>query len=181
MNAPAEVPALLAALLFAACKHNGQQRKKDSGPYINHPIAVAELLARVAGVAELTILQAAFLHDVLEDTQTRPPELAERFGNEVLSIVQEVTDDMSLARPERKRLQVEKASALSRSAKLIRIADKVCNLLDITPLQPADWSTDRKREYFDWAEKVVDQCRGANVDLERHFDLILKEKRRMMS
>lgn len=61
---PDVIPELLEALVFAARKHRDQRRKDpEASPYINHPIEVAELLARVAGVDDLAILQAAVLHD----------------------------------------------------------------------------------------------------------------------
>jgi (p)ppGpp synthase/HD superfamily hydrolase len=169
----------LNALSFAAQRHSGHLRK-DSGPFINHPIAVAELLARVGRVADVILLQAAVLHDVLEDTPTVPDELRDRFGQEVLSIVLEVTDDERLPKAERKRLQVENAPRLSLSAKQIRIADKICNVNDLTHSQPEGWSLERKREYLDWAEQVVACCRGCNPALERHFDDLLQAKRRAL-
>jgi len=173
---------LLTALRFAAQKHSRQRRKdSDASPYINHPIAVAEILARVGKVTDLAILQAAILHDTIEDTQTTPDELDERFGQEVHLLVQEVTDDKSLAKEERKRLQIEHAPHLSAGAKQIKMADKICNLGDITPTEPPDWPLDRKRKYLDWAESVVAGCRGCNPPLEQHFDAVLKEKRRALS
>jgi guanosine-3',5'-bis(diphosphate) 3'-pyrophosphohydrolase len=59
---------ILKALHFAAIKHRDQRRKDaEVSPYINHPIEVAELLARVGGVTDLVILQGAILHDTIED------------------------------------------------------------------------------------------------------------------
>ena len=170
--------ALLTALRFAAQKHSRQRRKdSDATPFINHPIAVAEILARVGGVTDVATLQAAILHDTLEDTQTTPQELDEHFGQQVRLLVQELTDDKSLPTQERKRLQIEHAPHLSDAAKQIKLADKVCNLVDITPAQPADWTLQRKRDYLDWAEKVVTGCRGCSAPPERHFDMVLNEKR----
>ncbi len=170
--------ALLSALRFAAQKHTRQRRKDaDASPYINHPIAVAEVLARVGGVNDLALLQAAILHDTIEDTQTTPEELDERFGQEVRLLVQEVTDDKSLPKEERKRLQIEHAPHLSAGAKQIKMADKICNLGDITPTEPPDWPLDRKHTYLDWAESVVAGCRGCNPLLAQHFDAVLQEKR----
>ncbi|MBI3828145.1 MAG: bifunctional (p)ppGpp synthetase/guanosine-3',5'-bis(diphosphate) 3'-pyrophosphohydrolase [Planctomycetes bacterium] len=171
--------ALLAAALFASQKHSKQRRKDlDANPYINHPIAVAEVLARMGGVADLAILQAALLHDTLEDTQTTPEELEQHFGRDVMLLVQEMTDDKSLPKQERKRLQIINAPHKSPRAKQIKIADKICNLMDITPAQPADWPLQRKLEYLDWAEKVVAGCRGCNPGLEAHFDAVLKLRRK---
>ena len=177
-----ETAALLAALRFAAQKHSRQRRKDaEATPYINHPIAVAEVLARVGGVADLAILQAAMLHDTIEDTPTTPEELDEQFGQEVRLLVQEVTDDKSLPKQERKRLQIEHAPHLSAAARQIKIADKICNLADMTLVQPVDWPLQRKREYLDWSEKVVAGCRGCSPPLEQLFDAVLKEKRQLLA
>ena len=168
---------LLAVLKFAAHKHSGQHRKDKATPYINHPIEVAEVLSRIGGITDLPTLQAAILHDTIEDTETSPQELEDYFGQEVRLLVQEVTDDKSLPKQERKRLQVEHAPNLSTPGKLIKIGDKICNVSEVTPTQPAEWPLQRKLEYLDWAEKVVSGCRDCNLDLEQHFDAVLKKSR----
>ena len=170
--------AILAALNFAAQKHSRQRRKDlEASPYINHPIAVAEVLSRIGGITDLLTLQSAILHDTIEDTETTPEELEENFGPKVRLIVQELTDNKSLPKQERKRLQVEHARNLSAAGKLIKIADKICNVSEITATQPAEWPLQRKLEYLDWAEKVVSGCRGCNPALEEHFDAVLKKGR----
>lgn len=100
---------LFSALDFSAQRHSSQ-RRKDSAftPYINHVIEVAAILAR-HGVTDRTTLLAAILHDTIEDTDTTPDELAQRFGPEVRDVVLEVTDDKSLPKEVRKELQVEHA------------------------------------------------------------------------
>lgn len=169
---------LLAALKFAARKHSRQRRKDlEATPYINHPIEVAELLSRIGGITELPTLQAAILHDTIEDTETTPQELEDYFGREVRLLVQEVTDDKRLPKQERKRLQIEHAPNLSMPAKQIKIGDKICNVSEITPTQPAEWPLQRKLEYLDWAEKVVSGCRDCNPELEQHFDAVVKKSR----
>ena len=117
------------------------------------------------------------MHDTIEDTETSPQELEDHFGQEVRLLVQEVTDDKRLPKQERKRLQVEHAPNLSTPAKLIKIGDKICNVSEITPTQPAEWPLQRKLEYLDWAERVVSGCRDCNLDLEQHFDAILRKSR----
>src|SRR5947199_4835157 len=115
------VAKLLAALNFAAQKHRAQRRKdSEATPYINHPIAVAELLARVGQVDDLSVLQAAILHDTVEDTQTTPEEIENQFGEAVRKLVAEVTDEKSLPKAERKRRQIEHAPQLSTAAKQIK-------------------------------------------------------------
>ena len=139
-------------------------------PYINHPIALASVLSREGGVQDGVVLAAALLHDTLEDTQTDPDELRAAFGDRIADIVGEVTDDKSLVKAERKRLQIEDAAALSREAKLVKLADKICNVRDVADQPPAKWDLARRREYFEWARAVVDRMRGTHPELEKRFD-----------
>ena len=162
---------LLKALAFAAHKHRDQRRKDaEASPYINHPIALADVLVNEGGVSDIEVLCAALLHDTLEDTDTRQEELVNAFGSRVARVVAEVTDDKSLSSPERKRLQIEHAPKLSPEAKLVKLADKICNLRDIVERPPAKWDVQRRREYFDWAKRVVSGVRGVHPRLEAAFD-----------
>jgi len=162
---------LFQALSFAAHKHRDQRRKDDHGsPYINHPIAVARVLCEEAGVSDTRVLCAALLHDTVEDTDTSPEELEAKFGPDIRSIVMEVTDDKRLNKAERKRLQIERAAGVSHAAKLIKLADKICNLRDVVDAPPVSWGLARRQAYFDWARKVVEQVRGTNARLESLFD-----------
>ena len=165
------VSIILAASAFAAHKHRDQRRKgADASPYINHPIAVANVLANEGGITDDTVLAAALLHDTIEDTDTTVEELRAKFGHDVAAIVVEVSDDKSLPKQDRKRLQIEHAATLSDQAKLVKLADKTCNVRDMSQAPPIDWSPERKQEYFVWAKQVVDQLRGVSPTLERLFD-----------
>jgi guanosine-3',5'-bis(diphosphate) 3'-pyrophosphohydrolase len=162
---------LIKALAFAADKHRNQRRKDaDASPYINHPIALADVLANEAGIEDERVLVAAILHDTIEDTEATEQEVVRHFGQEVADIVCEVTDDKALPKAERKRLQVEHAPTLSRRAKLVKLADKIANLRDIASSPPKDWPLERRQEYFDWAKAVVEGVRGVHPELERIFD-----------
>lgn len=162
---------LILALAFAAHKHRDQRRKDVvASPYINHPIALANVLANEAHIDDEMVLVAAVLHDTIEDTATTADELSHAFGPEIAAIVLEVSDDKSLPKAERKRLQVVNAGSLSRSARLVKLADKICNLRDIALCPPNGWSLERQQAYFDWARAVVDGLRGAHPELERIFD-----------
>jgi guanosine-3',5'-bis(diphosphate) 3'-pyrophosphohydrolase len=162
---------ILQALAFAARKHRDHRRKDpDHSPYINHLIEVAEILYRVGGVRDTALLAAAVLHDSIEDTLTAPEEIRAQFGQEVLDLVLEVTDDKRLPKAERKRLQVEHAPNRSLPAKQLKLADKICNVRDILRNPPPDWPLERCQEYLDWAHQVVDGVRGANPALEAEFD-----------
>ena len=162
---------LLEAASFAAQRHTGHHRKgDDKEPYINHPIEVANMLANVGGVEDIDVLIAAILHDTVEDGGVKKEEIAERFGDRVAGFVMEVTDDKSLPKAERKRLQVEHAPHLSAEAKQIKLGDKISNIRDVTNNPPADWDLDRRRKYIDWGESVADGLRGSNSSLEALFD-----------
>jgi (p)ppGpp synthase/HD superfamily hydrolase len=179
-DSPPPVLPLLHALDFAARKHRDQRRKgAEATPYINHPIEVAYLLA-ASGVTDLVTLQAAVLHDTLEDTETTRAELEEAFGSEVLGVVREVTDDRRLPKEERKRLQTEHAPGLSDRAKRVKVADKISNVRAIAATPPAGWSEERRREYLDWTERVVAGCRGCSPALEAVYDRALAESRRLL-
>lgn len=168
---------LLAAIAFAALKHRDQRRKDAAAsPYINHPIALANVLANEGGIDDERVLIAAILHDTIEDTETTELELVREFGQEIAGIVMEVTDDKALPKAERKRLQVEHAATISRRAKLVKLADKICNLRDIASSPPADWTLARKQEYFDWGKAVVDGLRGVHPALEHIFDEAYKAR-----
>jgi guanosine-3',5'-bis(diphosphate) 3'-pyrophosphohydrolase len=177
VNRLSGIAVILKAAEFAARKHRDQRRKdKSASPYINHPIALAEVLSRVGGITSPNVLAAGLLHDTLEDTQTTRLELRKAFGPSIAKIVDEVTDDKRLPKQRRKDLQVEHAAHISKSAKLVKLADKISNLSDIVTSPPAGWSLQRKREYFDWAKRVIDQVRGTNAKLERRFDTLYRKR-----
>ncbi len=168
---------VLQAALFAAEKHKNQRRKDaEASPYINHPIALANVLATEGGVTDGEVLCAALLHDTIEDTETTADELRTIFGDAVTGIVLEVTDDKSQPKADRKRLQIEHAAHASPKAKLVKLADKICNLRDILSSPPADWSVERKQEYFDWSARVVAGVRDVHPGLALVFDQLLARR-----
>lgn len=177
MNPCAEI---LRAAAFAAEKHSKQRRKDpDCSPYINHPIALANVLANEGHVHDNAVLCAALLHDTVEDTETTEDELREIFGEKIARIVMEVTDDKHLPKQERKRLQIEHAVFASLEAKLVKLADKICNLRDLLNSSPAHWERSRKQEYFDWSAQVIAGVRGSHAGLEAIFDGLYAQRERL--
>lgn len=166
---------LLRAVAFAAEKHRHQRRKDaNASPFINHLIAAASVLAEEGHVTDEDLLVAAILHDSVEDTETTFASIEEHFGRAVADIVREVTDDQTLAKEERKRLQEVRSPHASSQAKQLKIADKICNIRDIVHNPPANWPTERKREYLQWSIRVIAGCRGVNVLLDQAFDETVK-------
>lgn len=168
---------VLKALAFAASKHRDQRRKDiAASPYINHPIQLADVLCNEGGVTDSEILTAAILHDTIEDTETTAEELGRHFGPDIRDIVLEVSDDKSLCKAERKQQQIEHAPHISHKAKLVKLADKICNLRDVIDNPPAGWDLERRQEYFDWAKAVIDGCRGEHDRLEKAFDAVYAKR-----
>ena len=159
------------ALDYAAKKHVSQRRKGEAQePYINHLAEVAFLLAEATGGGDGNLVIAGLLHDCIEDQGVSYEELVELFGADVAELVRDVTDDKTLLKAERKRLQVEEAPHKSDRAKMLKIADKTSNLRALAVSPPSGWNEQRKRDYFAWALAVVAGCRGVNSFLEAKFD-----------
>ena len=178
MKATIQSHLVLKAVDFAARKHRDQRRKDhDASPYVNHPIAVAMLIAEVGGVQTPEILAAALLHDTVEDTQTTPEELELEFGVKVRQLVEEVTDDKNLPKVARKRHQIEHAAVISEGAVLIKLGDKISNVMDVTNSPPKGWDIQRRQEYLAWAESVIANCRQANTALEQKFAEVVAQGR----
>jgi guanosine-3',5'-bis(diphosphate) 3'-pyrophosphohydrolase len=177
-----DISLILKALTFSAEKHKNQRRKgAEASPYINHPINVAQILWNVGEVREVPVIVAAMLHDTVEDTQTTPAELEEQFGPVVRKLVEEVTDDKSLAKAERKRLQIEHAPHLSNGAKQIKLADKISNIGDVAFAPPLDWSRETRTEYLAWADNVVSGLRGCNQKMEEFYDQVMTKAKKELS
>ena len=171
-----DVPgALLLATDFAAAKHRGQRRSDDS-PYINHPIAVATLLAVEGGVADVDLLCAAVLHDTLGHTHTTTDEIAGLLNSAVANLVLEVTDQQSLPQAERELLQIDTVTRLSVGARLIKLADICCNLTELLQRQPLLWTLARKQACFDSAARTLAALRGTHPALEARLDALLARR-----
>lgn len=166
----APVQRILAAAKFAAEKHAAQKRKGAAAePYINHLIEVAQLVADSSELLDTNLVMAGFLHDTIEDTGTTPEELERAFGSDITALVVEMTDDKSLPKEVRKTLQIEHAPHKSVRAQVIKLADKISNLRSLLA-SPANWDTERKRQYFEWARKVVNALSAPNPLLKAEFD-----------
>eukprot|EP00045_Choanoeca_perplexa_P012197 m.132177 g.132177 ORF g.132177 m.132177 type:complete len:207 (-) comp15921_c0_seq1:1483-2103(-) len=159
---------------FAAIAHTKQRRKDNVTPYINHPIGVANLLATVGGVDDVEVLQAALLHDTVEDTDVTIEDIKANFGEAVATIVGEVTDEKNLNKHERKLLQIEHAKHASTKAKLVKLADKLYNLRSLQTYLPDTWTIARASAYFGWSSEVIAACRGTNAALEAALDEVFQ-------
>ncbi len=161
---------IVKAFDFAAKKHRDQRRKDHAAsPYINHPISLVSILVNEAGISDENVIAAAVLHDTIEDTDTTPEEIERHFGPKIRSIVEEVTDNRSLPRAERKALQIQHAPHLSKEAAMVKLADKIANLRDLHCSPPLNWTCERKKDYCEWAKKVVANIRDPHPELMAIF------------
>jgi GTP diphosphokinase / guanosine-3',5'-bis(diphosphate) 3'-diphosphatase len=164
---------ILRAAHFAADRHREQRRKgAKAEPYVNHLLEVAELVANALAEPDPNLVMAALLHDTVEDVEVTKEELIETFSEDVANLVMEVTDDKSLPKKERKRLQVANAPHKSVRAQVIKLADKISNLRAILASPPTDWSVERQREYFEWARQVVDALSAPSPGLKAEFERV---------
>lgn len=177
MMAESTIKSLMEAFDFAAIKHKDQRRKDPcETPYINHPIGVANIISKEAGITDVDILISAVLHDTVEDTDTSFEEIEENFGKKIREIVEECSDDKGLPSYERKLKQIEKAPFSSYDAKIVKLADKLYNLRDLEKQTPVGWSEERVQEYFIWSSKVVQGLRGTCRLLEDKLDILFKSR-----
>ncbi len=162
---------LLTRAFHYACKCHARQKRKGAAgePYVNHLADVARRVAEATGGADIDLIAAALLHDTIEDVGVSRDDLVIAFGEDITALVVEVTDDKSMEKAERKRLQVVNAAKISDRAKMLKLADKASNARAMVA-SPPDWSDRRKREYADWAEAVAEGLRGVNQTLERELD-----------
>ncbi len=166
---------ILRAAHFAAERHTKQRRKGAAGePYINHLLEVAELVSSALAEPDANLVMAALLHDTVEDTEVTKEELVHAFGSDVADLVLEVTDDKTLLKAERKRLQIVNAPKKSTRAQVIKLADKISNLRALLASPPSGWDLQRKREYFEWAKRVVDGFTAPNQMLKTEFDRLYR-------
>jgi (p)ppGpp synthase/HD superfamily hydrolase len=171
VSARGDILLITQALAFASEHHVSQRRKGDAGePYVNHLAEVADLVGLATRGEDPQLIAAALLHDVIEDQGVTAEELTKLFGEEIASLVVEVTDDKSLPKAERKRRQVEETPRKSARARLLKLADKTSNLRSLLHSPPSGWPLERRREYLAWARAVADGARGLSPWLEQRFD-----------
>jgi guanosine-3',5'-bis(diphosphate) 3'-pyrophosphohydrolase len=177
-----DISLFLKALHYAADMHRYQRRKDDDGsPYINHPIYVAQILSDIGGINDVDVLSAAILHDTVEDTRATFHDIELAFGLRIARIVEEVTDDKSMEKAERKQAQIDHAGHISREGALVKVADKIANVRDIGANPPKGWEPERRRAYLDWAERVVERCRPENPALTDYFYECLGDAREALA
>lgn len=139
---------------FARKAHEGTFRKGSMIPYIYHPMEVALIVAQITDDPE--IIAAAYLHDVLEDTDVTAEQLETEFGSRILSLVQQETEDKSLTWQERKAATIVHLTEAPRDVKILTLGDKLSNMRstarDYMVEGEAIWQrfNEKRRECHQW-------------------------------
>lgn len=167
---------LLLALEYANKMHAGQTRRDLAAtPYIIHPLQVCSNLWHIGQVRNANILMAALLHDTLEDTKATAEELEKLFGTRVCITVQEVTNDPALNSEQNKQRQIDHISFMSQDARLVKLADRLANIADLSQSTP-NWLPEKIERYFEWGSKLLFGLQGTNTALEKALSQALTKK-----
>jgi GTP diphosphokinase / guanosine-3',5'-bis(diphosphate) 3'-diphosphatase len=166
------ISTVLEAIVFAAEKHSlGRRKDANKSPYIEHPLRVMRHLIR-AGVTNPVTLMVAVLHDTVEDTETTFAEISNLFGSYVETGVRDVTDDKSLPTVESKKMQVvhTNSQTMSISGCLVKMADKLDNVLDRVNNPPLFCSPQENEGYIIWSIHVVAPLVFLNAGLKKQLE-----------
>ncbi len=157
-------------LSFAFLKYGSLKRKSIDIPYVIHPIRVA-LILRATGFSEFkdkSLFLAALFHDLLEDTDLTFEELKSKFGEEVALIVKELSkpDNMS------KEDWLRAFSTASKKAKIIKMADRIDNLMDMKSI---GWMIEKERQYAEHGLIILDTCGKENSKLAHKLEKLIEK------
>lgn len=164
------------ALKYATQAHQGQTRS-GGAPYISHPVRVANIVEKYKRSHNIdALIQAAYLHDTIEDTDTTHEALHDLFGGLVASLVLELTSDLEEIKKVGKKdyLAKKMAHELSSWALVIKLADRLDNVSDIATAKDDKWRAKYKAE----TEHIMDYLEKNRVLSGTHRKLInlIREK-----
>lgn len=159
------------ALRLATQAHDGQWRKggdgKNSPPYVVHCIEVAEVITLQGGIEAPAVQAVALLHDTLEDTTLIYEDLHKQFGKYVADCVQKLTLPVHVQASTdysqvKHAFQMESIDGMDRFTKLIKFADKTCNVRDLVRYPPG-WSKKAMQSYATKAKELCDKVRNTTT------------------
>jgi (p)ppGpp synthase/HD superfamily hydrolase len=157
------------AINFAFIKYGNLKRKSGVIPYIIHPIRVAMIL-RAAGFSEFkdrNLMLAALFHDLLEDSNLSFEDLKAEFGTEIASIVKEVSKPDKVSKEE----WLRGFGTASKEAKLIKMADRIDNLMD---MNLPEWPVEKQKDYAKQGLIILETCRMASSRLAHKLEKLIE-------
>lgn len=157
---------LLHSLFVASAHHNDQKVKRScTSLKINQLIEIAYLLSDVAKISNIVTLQAAILHDILEESAMTETELRDQFDDEVVDLVLQLTDYKTLPLEALRQHQIDAISTASCQTKIIKLAVHCSNLASI----PNIGDKLKVKAFLDWSEQVASKCFGVSTALETEY------------
>lgn len=158
------------ALSFAFIKYGSLKRISSDIPYVIHPIRITTIL-HAAGFNEFEhedIMIAALFHDLIEDTDIEINEIEDRFGSKIGDIVIELTKPEG-AKGRKKDKWLEEFAIKSKEAKIIKLADRIDNLMDVGDI----WDAEKQKSYADQAKIILKSCGDANKQLAHKLNELI--------
>lgn len=156
--------------------HHGQTRKYSGLPYSVHPIEVAMLARDYSLLQKLNnhnlLYEAGLGHDLLEDTRITENEIRSASSEEVLSLIKELTNPSkgsSLSRRKRKEIDRKHILSISREAKIIKLIDRTCNLLDMSGAE-----SEFKQLYLEESGLLLNVLEGTSFTLELKYQYAME-------
>lgn len=142
------------AISYAARAHRHQLRKDGKTPYVAHVLRVTLTLMHTFGCDDPIAIQAAILHDTIEDTTTDYEDIASRFGDDVARCVAALTKTMALPEQEREAEYDRRLAAGPWQARLVKLADTYDNLCDVQDHAQGVQAT-KRREALERAHRAI--------------------------
>lgn len=162
----------LKAMNFAARVH-GDQKTAHGLPYITHLTSVAMEILHACEEGQIKVedtdfaITIAFLHDVLEDTQTSFDEIADEFDDNVAVAVESLTKDESIANKKQKMADcINRILTQNYVVQSVKLADRISNLQ--TP--PEHWDSDKIYSYFEESKFILSCLKNANAFLSKRLE-----------
>ena len=160
---------ILDALEFASSRLKFEKTKNEE-PFINHVVKVCSLLTTIGEVANADIVRASILFELITRTSIKEVDIRGRFGNNVCDYILELNNNQTPA-------DVHLFPSQTQSdVNVIRLADLIANVEMIMSNPPEGWDLERRKIYFNWAYKKVNELKDANRKLEQYFHCICQDQ-----
>ena len=169
-----DLPLTSAAISFASERHSGQRRDGDEAAFVIHPLEAAAILERSRYPDH--VVAAGVLHDVLENTDTGPEELQERFGPEVTDLVELLSDDPAISGKDARRDDTrERVRRTGGEAAAIYGADKVSKVRELRGLivvgADREIVKSKRRHYWRCLTMLEETIPGSRITELLRFEL----------
>ena len=171
------------AIKFATLKHVAINQKVPGTdlPYVVHLSNVAmEVMMANANTENFNValaIQAALLHDTIEDTDTTFSEVEENFGLDVANAVMALTKNESLPKEEQMMDSLQRIKKMPHEVWAVKLADRITNL----QAPPSQWDNAKKKKYRAEAQIILDELASGNVFLADRLQMLIEDYRKYIS